>query len=404
VINPKFVAGILSLSIITSPVLGAEKTYDPGATDSTIKIGNTAPYSGPGSAYSSIARIEAAYFKFINDQGGVNGRKIEFVTYDDAFSPPKAVEQTRKLVESDEVLFTISALGNPGLSVQKYMSIKGVPQLFISTGAAKAGMPDTYKWTVGWTPSYALESAIYVKHILTTAPDAKIGVLYQNDDFGKAFLDHIKAGLGQKASMIVSEMPYTPTDPTVDPLVANIKAAGADTFISLTTPKAAGQALKKVTELGWKPRYYQASVANSIGSVLRPVGLEHAVGMFSAGVYKDYSDPKSSDDEGMKRFVAFMDKYLPDADKADGNYVAGYTVAQATIEVIKAAGNELTRANVLEKARSLKDVSLGMLLPGITLNTTHQNHFPFGKMRMMRFSGETWQTISGPVDGTAPIE
>lgn len=382
----------------------ADKSYDPGATDKTIKIGNTAPYSGPGSAYSTIAKTEAAYFKFINDQGGVNGRQIEFISYDDAFSPPKAVEQTRKLIESDEVLFTISALGNPGLSVQKYMSTKGVPQLFLATGAAKANVPDTFKWTIGWTPSYALESAIYVKHILATAPDAKIGVLYQNDDFGRAFLDHMKADLGPKASMIVSEMPYTPTDPTVDPLVANIKAAGADTFISLTTPKAAGQALKKVTELGWKPRYYQGSVAASIGSVIRPVGLEYATGMITAGVYKDFSDPKLRDDEGMKKFVAFMDKYLPDGDKADGNYVVGYLVAQATVDVVKRAGDKLTRENILEQARSIKDLSLDMMLPGLALNTSHKNHFPFGKMRLLRFTGVTWEPISGPVDGTTAIE
>ena len=396
-----WIATVLMVGATIVPVAAAEKAYDPGASDSIIKIGNTAPYSGPGSAYSAIAKTEAAYFKFINEQGGVNGRQIKFISYDDAFSPPKAVEQTRRLVEADEVLFTISALGNPGLAVQKYMSIKKVPQLFIMTGAAKASMPDTFKWTTGWTPSYALESAIVVKHILETKPDAKIGVLYQNDDFGRAFLEHMKAGLGSKSSMIVSEMPYVPTDPSVDPLVASIKAAGADTFVSLTTPKAAGQALKKVSELEWKPVYYQGSVAASIGSVLRPVGLNHAAGMLTAGVLKDYSDAKLRNDEGMKRFSAFMDKYLPGADKTDGNYATGYSVAQATVQILLKVGDNLTRANILEQALSIKDMPLDLLLPGITINSSHTNHFSFNKMRLVRFNGDAWDIISEPTDGSA---
>lgn len=374
------------------------------AAESEIKIGNTAPYSGPGSAYSAIAKAEASYFQMVNDQGGINGRKINFISYDDAFSPPKAVEQTRRLIEADEVLFTISALGNPGLAVQKYMNSKGVPQLFLATGAAKASMPETFKWTVGWTPPYALESVIYAHHILATKPEARIGVLYQNDDFGRAFLESFKAALGGKASLIVSEMPYVPTDPTVDPLVANIKGAGADTFVSLTTPKAAGQALKKVAELGWHPTYYQGSVAASIGSVLRPAGLAAATGMISAGVTKDFSDPRWHDDDGMRRFVAFMGKYMPDADKTDGSYATGYSVAQATVYVMQQAGDTPTPEGILAAATTMRDLSLDLLLPGITLNTSATNRFPFGKMRLMRFNGEAWDLISGPVDGDSKLD
>jgi len=384
----------------TGQGLAGGKNYDTGASDTEIRIGNTAPYSGPGSAYSAIAKAEAAYFKLLNDQGGINGRKINYISYDDAFSPAKAVEQTRRLVESDEVLFTISALGNPGLAVQKYMNTKAVPQLFISTGAAKANQPDTFKWTVGWTPPYAVESTIYAKHILANYPNAKVGVLYQNDDFGRAFLERLKYVLGDKASMIVSEMPYVPQDPTVDPLVTNLKGAGADLFISLTTPKAAGQALKKVAELGWSPIYYQGAVSASIGSVLRPVGLDHAMGIISAGIMKDFSDPRWKDDDGMKAYVAFMDKYLPDADKTDTSYANGYTVTQATAYVLRRAGDNLTRENILSIARNLRDVQLDLLLPGISLNTTPENHFPFGKMRLIKFNGESWDIISEPTDGS----
>lgn len=397
-------AAVLLSVLLASTDADAQSKYGPGASDTEIRIGNVAPYSGPGSAYSAIAKAEEAYFKKINEEGGVNGRKVVYISYDDAFSPPKSVEQTRKLVESDEVLFTISALGNPGLAVQKYMNLKGVPQLFLATGAAKAGLPETYKWTVGWTPAYALESAIYARHILATRPNARIGVLFQNDDFGRAFLDHFKGFLGGKASMIVAEMPYVPQDPTVDSLVTNIKSAGADIFISLTTPKAAGQAIKKMAELAWKPTFYQGSVSASIGSVIRPAGIEASIGMITAGIYKDFNDPVWKSDKGMKHFVAFMDKYLPEADKADVNYAVGYSVAQATIYVLQQAGNDLSRENVLEQARTLKDVSLELLLPGIKMNTSHANHFPFGKMRLMRFNGEAWDIISEPTDGTSNIE
>jgi branched-chain amino acid transport system substrate-binding protein len=382
----------------------AQKQYDPGASDSEIRIGNVAPYSGPGSPYSAIAKAEDAYFKMLNDNGGINGRKINFISYDDAFSPPKAAEQTKKLVERDEVLVTISPLGNPAFAIQKYLNTKQVPQLFIMSGISKASMPATHPWSTGWTPPYAVESVIYAKHILQTKPSGKIGVLSQNDEFGREFLVGLKKGLGDRASMIVAEAVYVPTDPTVDSQVINIQNSGADIFISLTTAKAAAQAIRKVAELGWKPTYYQFSGSTSIGAVLRPAGLENAVGMLSVGIFKDPSDPAWKDDPGMKRFTSFMETYMPEADKTDALYINGYAVAQALEHAVRKSGDNLTRENVLNNVIAMNKVGLDVLFPDVTIDMTANSYFPFKKMRMIRFNGSNWDILTPAVDGSKGLE
>lgn len=402
-IRQTLIGSTLTIVLGIGPASSAGQ-YDTGASDSEIKIGNVAPYSGPGSPYSAIAKAEEAYFRMLNEAGGVNGRKIKYISYDDAFSPPKAIEQTKKLVEDDEVFATISALGNPAFAVQKYMNTKAVPQLFISSGASKASMPAIYPWSTGWTPPYAVESVIYAKHILQTKPNGRIGVLYQNDDFGREFLAGFKSGLGNKASMIVAEAPYVPTDPTVDSQIINLQSAGADIFLSLTTPKAAAQALRKVTELGWKPTYYQSAVSASIGSVLRPAGLENAVGMLSVGIFKDYSDPSWKDDPGMIRFVAFMDKYLPGADKSDTSYMNGYATARAFEHVLRQSGDDLTRRNLMKQVIGMRDISLDVLLPDVAINMSDTSYFPFKKLRMLRFNGTNWEIVSPPIDGASGLD
>jgi len=383
----------------------AQKKYDTGATDKEIKIGNIMPYSGPASAYGVIGTIEAAYFKMINDQGGINGRKINFITYDDGYSPPKAVEQARKLVESDEVLFLASPLGTPSNSaIQKYMNAKKVPQLFVSTGATKFGEYKDFPWTMGWQPAYQSEGRIYAAYLLKEKPDAKIGVMYQNDDFGKDLLKGLKDGLGSKAaSMIISEASYEVSEPTIDSHIVKLRAAGADTFVSITTPKFAAQAIKRVAEIGWKPMYFQSNVGASVGSVLKPAGFDNAQGILSAAYAKDGADPQWDNDEGMKKFYAFLAKYAPDANKTDGSVVFGYGHAQTIVQTLKQAGDDLTRANIMKQAASLKDFAPDTLLPGITINTSATDFYPIEQLQMMRFKGDKWDLfgpiIAGKIDG-----
>src|SRR4051812_35388748 len=376
----------------------AQKKYDTGATDTEIKIGNIMPYSGPASAYGVIGKTEEAYFKMVNDNGGINGRKINFISYDDGYSPPKAVEQVRKLVESDEVLLVFQPLGTPSnTAIQKYMNSKKVPQLFVATGATKWGDPKGNPWTMGWQPTYQAEGQIYAKYILKNHPNAKIGILFQNDDYGKDYVKGLKDGLGAKAkTMIVSELPYEPADPTVDSQIVSLKGSGADVFFNVTTPKFAAQAIKKANEIGWKPLHLLNNVSNSVGSVLKPAGLEASKDVLSTGYLKDPTDPTWDNDAGKKEWLAFMDKYFPDGDKTSSFTVYGYTVAQSMAQVLKQCGDDLTRANVMKQAASLKNVAHPMLLPGITINTSDKDFYPIEQMQMEKFTGERWE-LFGPV-------
>jgi branched-chain amino acid transport system substrate-binding protein len=387
----------LAVALAAAPA-AAQKKYDQGASDTEIKIGNTNPYSGPASAYGTIGKTIDAYFKKVNAEGGINGRKINFISYDDGYSPPKTVEQVRKLVESDEVLLVFQPLGTPSnTAIQKYMNAKKVPQLFVATGATKWGDPKNNPWTMGWQPNYQSESRIYAKYILEKHPNGKIGILYQNDDYGKDYVKGFKDGLGDKAkTMIVSELPYETTDPTVDSQIVNLKASGADIFFNVTTPKFAAQAIKKAADIGWKPVHILNQVSSSVGAVLKPAGVENAVGILTTGYLKDQTDPQWKDDAGFKAFIAFMDKYYPDGDKTSSFTGYGYSVAQTLVQVLKQCGDNLTRENVMKQAANMKDLKLDMLLPGITINTSPTDFYPIEQNQMMKFDGTKWETF-GPI-------
>jgi branched-chain amino acid transport system substrate-binding protein len=392
-------AVILGVAVSGSAI--AQKKYDTGATDTEIKIGNIMPYSGPASSYGLIGKTEEAYFKMVNDQGGINGRKINFITYDDGYSPPKAVEQARKLVESDEVLVVFNPLGTPSNSaIQKYLNSKKIPQLFVATGATKWNDPKGFPWTMGWQPSYQSEAQIYAKFLLKEKPDAKIAIFYQNDDFGKDYLKGLKDGLGAKAaSMIVAEESYETTEPTIDSHIVKLKSTGVDVFISITTPKFAAQAIKKISELQWKPMHIVSNVSASVGSVLQPAGFENSQGLLSAAYAKDGADPQWKDDPGMKKWSAFIDKYMPGANRSDGNLVYGYGVAQTLVETLRKCGDDLTRANVMKQAASLKDFTPDTLLPGVKINTSAADFAPLSQLQMMRFKGENWELFGDIISG-----
>jgi branched-chain amino acid transport system substrate-binding protein len=375
----------------------AQKKYDTGATDTEIKIGNIMPYSGPASAYGVIGKTEQAYFNKINAEGGIKGRKINFVTYDDGYSPPKAVEQARKLVESDEVLLVFNSLGTPSNSaIQKYMNSKKVPQLFVATGATKWNDPKDFPWTMGWQPSYQSEAHIYAKFLLKEKPDAKISLMYQNDDFGKDYVKGLKDGLGAKASMIIAEESYETTEPTIDNHIVKLKATGADVFISITTPKFAAQAIKKIAEIGWKPLHIVSNVSASVGSVIKPAGFENSQDILSAAYAKDGADAQWDNDPGMKKFYAFLEKYYPDGNKLDGSVVFGYGAAQTMVKVLEMCGDNLTRENIMKQAASLKDFTPDTLLPGVKINTSATDFAPIEQLQMMRFKGEKWD-LFGPI-------
>ena len=393
------------LTIATAVLLGAsaanaQKKYDPGASDTEIRIGNIMPYSGPASSYGVIGKTEAAYFDKINAEGGINGRKIKFISYDDAYSPPKAIEQARKLVESDEVLLIFQPLGTPSNSaIQKYMNAKKVPQLFVASGATKWGDPKNFPWTMGWQPNYQSEGRIYAKYLLQEKPNAKIGVLYQNDDYGKDYLKGLKDGLADKAaSMIVGEESYETSNPTVDSQIVALKSRGADVFISITTPKFAAQSIKKVAELGWKPLFILNNVSASIGSVIKPAGFENAQDIISANYAKDATSAQWKNDPGIKNWNAFLDKYFPDANRADNGVVTGYNVAQTLVAVLKQCGDDLTRENIMKQAANIKDLQVDGLLPGIKVNTGPTDFAPIKQLQLMRFKGENWE-LFGPVMG-----
>jgi branched-chain amino acid transport system substrate-binding protein len=392
-----FAASAMTLAL-SATTASAQKKYDTGATDTEIKIGQTVPFSGPASAYSSIGKTQAAYFKMINEQGGINGRKINLIQYDDAYSPPKAVEQVRKLVESDEVLLTFQIVGTPSnAAVQKYLNQKQVPQLFAATGATRFTDPKNFPWTMGYNPNYQSEGRIYGKYILKNYPDAKIGILWQNDDLGRDYLVGIRAGLGDKAAgMIVSEASYELADPTIDSQIVKLKSAGADLLFSASTPKFAAQAIKKVADLGWKPVHIVDINATSVGAVLVPAGLENSKGLISTNYGKDPLDPQWKDDAGMKRYFAFMEKYYPDGDKNSNFNTYGYSNAALMAEVLKRCGDDLTRANVMKQATSLSGIESDIGLPGMTIHTSPTDYRVNKQLQMQKFNGERWE-LFGPI-------
>ncbi|MGY3546284.1 branched-chain amino acid transport system substrate-binding protein [Bradyrhizobium sp. USDA 4472] len=395
-----------ALATLTSGAAFAQKTYDTGASDTEIKIGNIMPYSGPASAYGIIGKTEEAYFKMINDKGGINGRKIVYVTYDDGYSPPKAVEQVRKLVESDEVLAVFNPLGTPSnTAIQKYLNAKKVPQLFVATGATKWNDPKHFPWTMGWQPSYQSEAQIYAKWLMKEKPDAKVAILYQNDDFGKDYLKGTKDGFGAKASsMIIMEESYEVSEPSIDGHIVKIKAANPDVLLIYTTPKFGAQTIKKTAELGWKPLQIITNVSASVGSVMKPAGFEASQDVLSAAYAKDGADPRWADDAGMKKWVEFLDKYMPGADKTDSSVVYGYGAAQTLVKALEQCGDDLTRANLMKQAASLKDFTPDTLLPGVKINTGPNDFAPISQLQMQRFKGEKWEQFGDIMNGDVAPE
>ena len=376
---------------IAAPVL-AQKKYDPGASDTEIKIGNTNPYSGPASAYGAIGKSIAAYFRMVNDQGGINGRKVEFISYDDGYSPPRAVEMARKLVEQDRVLFMFQTLGTPSnTAIHKYMNMRKVPQMHVATGATKWNDPKNFPWTMGWQPNYQTEGRVYARHILQTKPDAKIAVLYQNDDYGKDYLKGFKDGLGDKAKLIVAEASYEVSEPTVDSQIVQLQSSGATVFFNITTPKFAAQAIRKAYDIGWKPVHYLNNVSTSVGSVLTPAGLEKSVGLITTAYYKDPTDKRWDDDAGVKRWREFMQKYHSEGNVNDGFNMYGYSVAATIHQVLKQCGDNLTRDNVMRQAASMKDYRVDTLLPRITINTSKDDYAPIEAVQLQRFNGKQWE-------------
>ena len=379
--------GVLALSGLSA----SAQPYDTGATDKEIKIGNTNPYSGPFSAYGSFGKAQAGYFKKINDEGGINGRKINFITVDDGFSPPKTLEQARKLVEQEKVLFFFAPLGTaPNSAIHKYMNQKKIPTLFVQTGASKWGDPKNFPWTMGWQPNYISEGKVFAQAILDNQPNAKIALLYQNDDSGKDLLAGIEAGLGAKKDMLVARETYETTDPTVDSQIVKLKASGADVFIHGSGPKFAAQGMKKIAELGWKPTQYVWQVSSSIGGVLAPAGIENTLGLITSAFFKDPSDPQWKDDKAMLEYQEWFKKYMPGSDPTDGFYIQGYINAQTVEQVIKRAGNNLTRENIMKQAASINGLKLSLLLPGVNVQTSATDFYPIERMQLARFDGKAW--------------
>jgi branched-chain amino acid transport system substrate-binding protein len=390
-------AALLALAVI-GPIAAADT---PGVSATEIKIGNTMPYSGPASAYGVIGKTETAFFKMINEQGGVAGRKINFISLDDGYSPPKTVEQIHKLVEQDEVAFTFNTLGTPpNTAIQKYLNQKKVPHLFVATGADKWGNYQENPWTIGFQPSYRTEAQIYAKYILKHMPDAKIGVLYQNDDFGKDYLIGLKDALGGKyATMVVKEISYEVSDPTVDTQIVSLQGAGIDALVTAATPKFAAQTIRKVYDIGWKPTHFLTNVAISVGSVMTPAGPEKGVGIISANYGKDPTDPTWKDDPGMKQWRDFMTKNLPDGDQTDASYVYGYGVSLTMLQVLKQCNGDFSRENIMKQVANLKDFELPTLLPGIKINTSPSNFHPITQMQLQKWDGKTWVLFGDVISG-----
>jgi branched-chain amino acid transport system substrate-binding protein len=400
--KPTVLAGLAAAGLVLAAGLAlAAGQYGPGASDSEIKIGNTVPYSGPASAYGTIGKSNAAYFAMINEQGGINGRKINFISRDDGYSPPKTVEQVRKLVEEDQVLAVFQALGTPSNSaIQGYLNDNKVPQLFVATGASKWNDPKHFPWTIGWQPNYQIEARIYARYILKNFPDAKIAVLYQNDDFGKDYVIGLREGLGDKAGKsIVSTQSYETSDPTIDSQIVSLQGS-ADTLLVAATPKFAAQAIRKVADLGWKPHFFMTNVSVSVGSVIKPAGFDKAQGIITAGYLKDPNDPQWQNSSEYKDWLEWMKKYYPAGNLADVNNIYGYTVAQTLVAVLKASGDDLTRENVMKQAASIRDLKLPMLLPGITVSTSATDFAPIKQMQLQKFEGETWKLFGEVISGS----
>lgn len=395
-------AALLTFTLVgaTGGMALAEKHYDTGASDTEIKIGNIVPYSGPASAYGVVGKAMGAVFKKVNDEGGVNGRKINFISYDDAYSPPKAVEQARKLIESDEVLLLFGTLGTASnTAIQKYLNAKKVPQLFVATGATKWNEPKSFPWTMGWLPSYQSESHIYAKYLNKEKPAGKIAVLYQNDDMGKDYLKGLKDGLGNAASRVVAEESYEVSEPTIESHIVRMKSASPDVVIFFTTPKFGAQAIKKLGEMDWKPMTIISNVSASTASVMRPAGVDNAQGVISASYAKDVSDPQWADDPGIGAFKQLLAKYLPEANPVDSSALTGYNMAQTMVEVLKRCGDDLTRANIMKQAASLTKFAQDGLLPGVTLTTTPDDFQPIEQLQLMQFKGERWQLFGEVMSG-----
>jgi len=390
-----------SAAALATRSLRAWAANAPGVTDKEIKIGQTMPYSGPASSYGAIGKAELAYFKKVNDEGGISGRMINLLSLDDGYSPPKTVEQIRRLVEQDGVAFIFQSLGTPSNSaIQKYLNDRKVPQLFVATGATKWNDPKRFPWTMGWQPNYQTEAHIYAKYLLADKPDAKIGILYQNDDYGKDYVIGLKDGLGDKAkTMIVKEESYETSDPTIDSQIVSLQSSGADTFLNATTPKFAAQAIRKSYDIGWKSLHFLNNVSISVGSVLTPAGLEKSAGVITADYRKDPTDPRWKDDAGYKQWLEFMKKYMPDADLADNDHPYGMMAAMTLVQVLKQCGNDLSRENIMKEAANLHDLEMPMLLPGIKINTSADNFAPIKQMQLQRFNGKTWELFGGVLSG-----
>jgi branched-chain amino acid transport system substrate-binding protein len=383
-------AALLSLAVALPAA--AQKKYAPGVTDTEIKIGQTMPYSGPASSYGTIGRAEAAYFAMINEKGGVNGRKINLISLDDGYSPPRTVEQVRKLVEQEGVAFTFNTLGTPtNTAIHKYMNARKVPQLFVATGATKWGDPEHFPWTMGWQPTYQTEGHIFAKYVLDHFPHAKIGILYQNDDYGKDYLKGFKDGLGAKGQkLIVKEVTYETSDPTIDSQVVTLQSSGADVFFNASIPKFAAQAIRKAYDIGWKPTQLLNSVSASITATIEPAGRDKSLGIITLEYLKDPTDPQWKDDAGYKQWLAWMEKYYPDGDRSDAFNVYGYNAATTMVQVLKQCGNNLTRENIMKQAASL-NLDLPMLLPGVKVSTGAKQFFPIREMQLAKFDGKIFK-------------
>jgi branched-chain amino acid transport system substrate-binding protein len=396
------VTGLAAFSLVVASGLAvAAGQYGPGVSDTEIKIGNTVPYSGPASAYGAIGKADAAYFAMINDQGGINGRKINFISRDDGYSPPKTVEVVRQLVEEEHVLLLFNTLGTPpNTAIQGYLNENKVPHVFIASGADKWNDPKNHPWTMGWIPSYRIEARIYARHILEKLPNAKIAVLYQNDDFGKDYLIGLREGLGDKADkLIIATQTYETTDPTVDSQIVSLQGSGADVLLTAAIPKFAAQAIRKVYDIGWKPAHFLTSVSSSVGSVMRPAGPEKGVGIISAAYLKEPTDPQWQNTPEYKEWLAWMKKYNTSGNIADANNVAGYSYTQTMVAVLKACGDNLTRENVMKQAASIHNLTQPMLLPGITISTSPTDFAPVKQMQMAKFDGTTWQLFGEVISG-----
>jgi branched-chain amino acid transport system substrate-binding protein len=387
-----FIGGVSAAALLPGSVAFAQKKYDVGASDTEIKIGHTGPYSGPASSYGQIGKTIEAYWKSVNAAGGINGRKVNFITLDDGYSPPKIVELVRQLVEQDKMLCTFNTLGTPtNTAIHKYMNAKKVPMLYVATGASKWGDPKHFPWTMGFQPDYHTEGVIYAKHILANIKDAKIAVLMQNDDYGKDYFNGFKEGLGNDAGRLVKHVTFEVTDPTVDSQIIQLKDSGANVFFNISTPKAAAQAIRKAADIGWKPTQYLNNVSASVGAVMKPAGLESSQGIITAQYLKDPTDKQWDGADDMKAWSAWMDKWMAGANKSDANHVFGYAVSSLMHETLKKCGDNLTRENVMKQAANFRNWKLPLALPGIVINTSPTDYYPIQSVQLARFKGESWE-------------